>query len=202
VGIFKIFTQKKTNKIDNYRFYHSGIIDHGFTPQGLRWHSKQSQEIRFEQLLALLPLDTKSIADAGCGFGDLYDYIRSNGRSTLRYSGLDALDLMVEEAIRRTQQETIYHCDILHDPLPMAEFYLCSGALNILTKNAAFRFIERCYDASSRGIIFNFLEGDKESKTFNYLRGSDIKVLGEKLGAKVVFRRHYYECDCTAAFYK
>ncbi|ADR33275.1 hypothetical protein Sulku_0609 [Sulfuricurvum kujiense DSM 16994] len=202
MNIFKKFTKQKSNRIDNYRFYHTGIIDHGYTPQGLRWHSKQSQEIRFHQLLALLPYDTQSIVDAGCGFGDLYDYIRLNGKYTLHYIGLDSLDMMVEEAIKRTQQEAIYRCDILNDPLPMAEFYLCSGALNILTRNAAFRFIERCYDASSRGIIFNFLEGDKDSKTFNYLREGDIKALGEKLNARVVIRRHYYECDCTAAFYK
>jgi len=189
------------NRIDNQKFYHSGIADHGYTPQGLRWHSKQSQEIRFQQLLALLPSDTESVVDAGCGFGDLCGYIRSNGKYSLRYIGLDALEIMVEEATMRTQ-ERIYQCDILVDPLPEAEFYLCSGALNILTKNAAFQFIERCYRASSRGVIFNFLEGNKDSKTFNYLREGDIKYLGEKLDARVIFRRHYYESDCTAAFYK
>lgn len=63
------------NRIDNDRFYISGIIDHGLTPQGLRWHSAHSQEIRFEQLFSLLPAGSFSIVDAGCGFGDLYHYI-------------------------------------------------------------------------------------------------------------------------------
>ncbi len=193
--------QKKMNRIDNYHFYHSGIIDYGFTPQGLRWHSQQSQEIRFEQLISLLPLDTASIVDAGCGFGDLCGYIRSNGKHIVDYIGLDALKIMVDEASNRTQ-ETIFQCDILHDPLPSAEFYLCSGALNILTENAAFKFIERCYDASSRGVIFNFLEGDKDSKVFNYMQEADIQRLGKTLNAQVVFCRNYYESDCTAAFYK
>lgn len=201
MSIFKRFTQKKTNRIDNYRFYSSGIIDHGYTPQGLRWHSKQSQEIRFHQLLSLLPLDASSIADAGCGFGDLCGYIRSNGRNHIDYIGLDSLDFMVEEAAKRTR-EMILCRDILCDPLPPAEYYICSGALNILTHDAAFLFIERCYNASLRGVIFNFLEGSKESKTFNYLPENDIEKLGEKLEARVVFRRHYYESDCTAAFYK
>lgn len=201
MSIFNIFTKPKTSRIDNYRFYHTGIIDYGYTPQGLRWHSKQSQEIRFDQLLALLPLDASSVVDAGCGFGDLYGYIRSIGKHSLHYTGLDSLEIMVEEATKRTQG-TIYRCDILLDSLPNAEFYLCSGALNILTRKAAFQFIERCFNASSRGMIFNFLEGDKESKTFNYLRESSIKALGEKLNARVVLRRNYYENDCTAAFYK
>lgn len=117
------------------------------------------------------------------------------------YIGLDSLEIMVQEASRRTR-EVVLCRDILHDPLPAAEYYVCSGALNILTQDAALFFIERCYNASLRGVIFNFLEGNKASEMFNYLLESDIKAFGEKLGAKVAFRRHYYENDCTAAFYK
>ncbi|HEX5710445.1 MAG TPA: class I SAM-dependent methyltransferase [Sulfuricurvum sp.] len=189
------------NRVDNQHFYNSGISKYGYTPQGLHWHSRKSQEVRFYQLVSLLPLDTVSVVDAGCGFGDLYDYIRSYGKHSTRYIGLDALDVMVEEAARRTG-EMIYQCDILHGSLPNAEFYLCSGALNILTREAAYQFITRCFNASSRGMIFNFLEGKKESKTFNYLQLSHIKHLGEKLGARVIFRQNYYDSDCTAAFYK
>ncbi|MDO9055662.1 MAG: class I SAM-dependent methyltransferase [Sulfuricurvum sp.] len=189
------------NRIDNEHFYHSGIIKYGYTPQGLRWNSHESQEIRFYQLVSLLPRDASSVVDAGCGFGDLCTYIRSTGQYTLSYTGLDSLEVMVEEASRRSG-ERIYQCDILSDPLPVAEFYLCSGALNILTHNAAYRFIERCYNASTRGVIFNFLEGNQESKTFNYLHTTHINTLAEKLGAQTLFRRHYYENDCTVAFYK
>lgn len=189
------------NRIDNQHFYNLGILDHGYTPEGLRWHSRESQEVRFHQLVSLLPLDTKSIVDAGCGFGDLCGYIRSKGKHTLSYIGLDSLQVMVDEASRRTQ-EAVYQCDILCDPLPDGEFYLCSGALNILTRNAAYLFIERCYHASSRGMIFNFLEGNEKSKTFNYLQAASIEKLANKLGARVVFRRHYYDNDCTTAFYK
>lgn len=188
--------------IDNRRFYLSGIREHGCTPQGLRWHSKQSQEIRFHQLLMLLPNDFRSVVDAGCGFGDLYLYLCNKHENKIDYIGLDSLDMMVEEAIKRTDVSAIYQCDILTDTLPVGEFYVCSGALNILTPKAAFRFIERCYTASSRGIVFNFLEGSKKSKTYNYLHASDITTLGEKLNARVVFRRGYYERDCTVAFYK
>jgi len=189
------------NRVDNKHFYYSSIVEHGYTPQGLSWHSKQSQEVRFHQLLSLLPHDTRSVVDAGCGFADLYGYLRRQGRYTIRYIGLDALEVMVDEASRRISSP-VYQCDILYDPLPAGEFYLCSGALNILTREAAYRFIKRCYSASTRGMIFNFLEGKKESKTFNYLQAAVLEQLGESLGARVIFRRHYYEQDCTVAFYK
>lgn len=190
------------NRIDNYRFYASGIIEHGLTPKGLRWHSKHSQQIRFNQLLSLLPNTVISVVDAGCGFGDLYHYLHQRtDKSIEKYIGLDSLDMMVHEASIRTGQ-TIMQCDILYDPLPKAEYYLCSGALNILTQDGAFLFIERCFHASMRGLIFNFLEGDTESKTYNYLREESIRELAKRLNAKVVFRRNYYQKDCTAAFYK
>jgi hypothetical protein len=109
--------------------------------------------------------------------------------------------MIVHEASIRTGQPII-QCDILYDTLPEAEFYVCSGALNILTREGAFLFIERCFHASIRGLIFNFLEGDKESKTYNYLREESIRNLAKRLKAEVVFRRNYYQKDCTAAFYK
>ncbi|MCI4406401.1 MAG: class I SAM-dependent methyltransferase [Sulfuricurvum sp.] len=188
------------NRIDNDRFYISGIIDHGLTPQGLRWRSAHSQEIRFEQLFSLLPAGSFSIVDAGYGFGDLYHYI-SQRRNDIAYVGIDTLDIAVSEARDRTGA-TILHRDILYDSLPEADFYLCSGALNILTRQGAIRFIERCFYASKEGMIFNFLEGKKESNIYNYLQLSEMQSLGERLEAKMAFRRSYYESDCTVAFYK
>lgn len=189
------------NRVDNQRFYYSAISEHGYSPEALCWHSQESQEVRFYQILSLLPTDACSVVDAGCGFGDLCGYIDAFGKHTVEYVGLDSLDRMVSEAKRRTDKE-IFKCDILYDLLPKREFYLCSGALNILTRTAAYLFIKRCYSASSRGMIFNFLEGDKESKTYNYLRAERIQKLGTTLGARVVFRRNYYDKDCTVAFYK
>ncbi len=190
-----------STKIDNKRFYHTAIAQYGYTPQGLHWHSRHSQEIRFKQIVSMLPSRVDSIVDAGCGFGDLCLYLRQTKFSAIRYIGLDLLDVMVEEASVRTG-ESIYRCDILNDPLPEGEFYVCSGALNVLTSEGALRFIERIFHASSRGVIFNFLEGEKESKTYNYISKETIQKIGEQLGATVSFREGYYESDCTAAFYK
>ncbi len=189
------------SRVDNATFYHAAITEHGLNARGVHWHSREAQEIRFKQLLALLPSDTKEIVDAGCGFGDLYGYMRAQSREPMRYFGLDALEIMVQEASARTLQP-IYHCDILNDQLPRGEFYLCSGALNILTRYEAHRFVRRCYDASLRGVIFNFLEGEDTSMTYNYLQISQIEALGRHLSARMEFRSGYYKEDCTVAFYK
>lgn len=189
------------SRIDNAAFYHASVAQYGLNARGVHWHSTYAQEIRFEQILALLPSNAQSIVDAGCGFGDLYWSMSDQQRESMKYIGLDTLELMVREAQIRTGK-TIYQCDILNDPLPTGEFYLCSGALNILTRYEAHRFIRRCYDASQRGVIFNFLEGEDTSMTYNYLQMNQIEGLGRYLGARMKFRLGYYKEDCTAAFYK
>ncbi|MBD3799411.1 MAG: class I SAM-dependent methyltransferase, partial [Epsilonproteobacteria bacterium] len=180
----------------NKQFYHKAIVKNGFTPQGLGWHSKSSQEIRFHQILNLLPDQLSSVVDAGCGCGDFYLYLCKHRSDSIDYIGLDALSIMVHETKKRTGREA-HTCDILEDDLPKGEYYICSGALNILTKEQSFRFIERCYEASHRGIVFNFLEGEVCSKTYNYLKSSEIQQLADKLGGRSIFRRGYYQCDCT-----
>lgn len=185
----------------NKQFYHKAVFKNGLTPQGLGWHSKASQEVRFHQILSLLPDPLNSVVDAGCGYGDFCLYLRKHRSTPIGYLGLDALSIMVHETKRRTGEKAL-RCDILEDDLPEGEYYVCSGALNILTKEQSFRFIERCYEASIRGIVFNFLEGEKHSRTYNYLTLSDIQCLGDQLGARCVFRRHYYEQDCTVAVFK
>ncbi len=185
----------------NESFYYNAIAKHGLTAQGLRWHSNKSQEIRFDKILSLLPDDTASVVDAGCGFGDFYLYMCEHYKGAVSYIGLDSLELMVIEAAQRTGQP-IFQCDILRGSLVEGDFYVCSGALNTLTQNEAYRFIERCYDASGRGIVFNFLEGKKQPGIYNYFQVYQIENLAERLGARLELDRGYYEHDCTAAFYK
>lgn len=100
----------------NKQFYHKAVFENGFTPQGLGWHSKASQEVRFHQILSLLPDPLSSIVDAGCGYGDFCLYLRKHRIDPIRYIGLDSLAIMVHEAQRRTGEE-IFRCDILSDPL-------------------------------------------------------------------------------------
>lgn len=64
-------------KIDNKSFYSTAIEMYGITAKGVNWHSKESQNLRFEIILEMLPseMSSYSVADAGCGFGDLYLYM-------------------------------------------------------------------------------------------------------------------------------
>ena len=191
-------------RIDSEKFYTSAIEVHGTTAKGLNWNSKQTQNIRFDIILSLLPKDLKdfSVADAGCGFGDFYFYMMKKKRSPKEYIGIDSLLDMYSIASEKTGCEIIM-ADICTDELPKASYYICSGAMNVLDDFETHLFIRNCYESSEIGFIFNILYGDKESDTYNYLTTKEIQSIADGLGVKkIVFKEGYLDEDITVGFFK
>ena len=76
--------------------YKKNVKKHGFTPRGLFWNSKESQENRFAILIDLLEQFTNKIdkniikiADVGCGYGDLNLFLKKNFNKKFEYKGYD-----------------------------------------------------------------------------------------------------------------
>lgn len=189
------------SRIDNENFYTAAIKKHGNSPKGVHWNSRQSQEKRFEVLLSCIDDDVFSIVDAGCGFGDLYFYLQKNGVNISRYTGLDLSPTMVEIAREKTGCEII-ECDITRDRLPKADYYVCSGSMNILSRFATFLFIRNCYEACHKGFVFNLLMGEDDSLVYNHFYPEDLQGLFDELGAKVVIKTGYLEHDFTVFMQK
>ena len=191
-------------RINSEKFYTSAIEIHGTSAKGVNWASKENQLPRFDALLELLPkeLSSYSVADAGCGFGDFYNYMIKKKKTPKKYIGIDSLLDMYSIASEKTGCEII-NADICKDTLPNADYYLCSGALNVLTKFETHQFIQNCYRFSKYGFIFNALHGDKESETYNYLTTSEIDKIAKDLNVKeVIYKDGYLEDDITVGFFR
>ncbi len=191
-------------RINSKMFYKSAIDMHGTTAKGVNWHSKESQRIRFDMILELLPqkLDNFTIADAGCGFGDFYFYMHKRKRVPKEYIGIDSLLDMYSIASEKTG-ENIIMADICKDELPSADYYICSGAMNVLNSFETHLFIRNCYNSCFKGFIFNILHGEKESETYNYLTTAQIEIIAKELSVrKIIFKEDYMEDDITVGFFK
>jgi len=189
-------------KIDSEKFYTSAIEMHGTTAKGVNWASRANQELRFSQLLSLLPKDLSnhSLGDAGCGFGDLFFYLKKHKRQPARYVGIDSLVDMYSIASNATAEEILL-LDITQEQPPTLDYYICSGALNVLTPFETQLFIQNCYNASRVAFIFNILEGKEESETYNYMTQEDIEMIATRLKVKELsFVRGYMENDITVIF--
>lgn len=191
-------------RINSQKFYIASLKKHGITPQGLHWFNKESQETRFDLILEMLPssLEEISLADAGCGFGDFYHYIQKRSQKLKNYIGIDALQEMCAITHERTNCST-FHKDICKDELPQADYYISSGAMNILSPFETQLFIQNCYKASKYGFVFNILYGDIQSKTYNYITLDTLKTIAKTLGVReFFFREGYMDGDITVAFFK
>lgn len=190
-------------RLDNTSFYLDSLTSHGETAKGVQWQSTHSQEQRFSVLRRLLPEDLSALTlvDAGCGFGDLYRYLERHNAAPGRYIGLDVMAPMVEAARRRTGCE-IRVCDVLNDRLPAADYYLCSGAMNNLTREETWRFIRHCFAASTHGFIFNLLKGTDGPGSYNYQQPRDLAAFALELGAGTRLEEGYLSGDFTMAFLK
>lgn len=191
-------------RIDNERFYSSAIEKHGTTAKGVNWHSKESQKLRFDIILEMLPdnINSFSIADAGCGFGDLYTYMLKKKKAPREYIGIDSLIDMYSIASDKTGQEIII-ADICKDELPSADYYICSGAMNVLESFETHLFIRNCFSTCTKAFVFNVLHGDKTSETYNYMTTEEIRQIAKDLGVShVEFKDDYLEDDITVVFFK
>jgi len=187
-------------RVDTDTFYRNALARYGHNAQGAHWESARSQRVRFSVLRRLLPADLSALTlvDVGCGLGDLLRYLEVQGDRPGHYLGIDVVEPMVEIARARTGLEILL-LDALCDPLPDADYYLCSGAMNTLTREETRLFIERCFAASGLGFVFNLLRGEDDSHTFNYWEPEDIETLARELGADCVIETGYMHRDFSAA---
>lgn len=189
-------------RIDSEKFYTSAIEVHGTSAKGLNWNSKKSQELRFDIILELLPESVDSIADAGCGFGDFFTYMRKKNKTPNRYIGIDSITDMYSIASEQTAQEIII-ADVCKDEIPRADYYVCSGAMNILNSFETHLFIRNCFNSSKYGFIFNILHGYKESETYNYITKAQIQNIAKQLDVEEIqIRDNYMQNDITVGFFK
>ena len=191
-------------RIDNEKFYTSAIELYGTTAKGVNWHSKRTQEIRFNIILDLLPknINDFSIVDAGCGFGDLYLYMLKKKKEPKNYIGVDTVIDMYSIASEHTGKEIII-ADITKDKLPQADFYVCSGAMNVLNEFETHLFIQNCFSTCRVGFVFNILYGEKDSETYNYLTKDEIINIASSLHVEhIEFKEDYLSNDITVGFFK
>ena len=182
-------------KNNNYKFYNPAIKKYGISAKGVRWSSKYSQYKRFEVLTNFIENEIKesNIVDAGCGFAEYYNYLFDNNLKPKSYIGIDCEEEMIILASKRFLNTNFYIKDIIKDELIFADYYICSGAMNILKKDEIFIFIKKCFEASNIGFVFNFLKNDPLTNV-NFL---DILHYSKSLSKRVEIKEDYLENDIS-----
>jgi len=81
------------------RYYGEKLREHGASPQGVDWNGRESQWLRFGELLRIRQAGRDySLNDVGCGYGALADYLLELGEHC-DYLGVDLSPAMIDKAL-------------------------------------------------------------------------------------------------------
>ncbi|WP_375227372.1 class I SAM-dependent methyltransferase [Roseobacter sp. S98] len=163
-------------------YYSDKIQTYGQTPQGVDWNGHDSQHLRFDQLLKIVPvsMEAPSLTDIGCGYGAFLGYLREHFPRA-SYLGVDISPHMIKEANARFR--TVEGCRFLHaaEPDQTSDFAIASGIFNVrqsFSDEAWQIYIETTLDMmnarNTRGFAFNCLTSYSDAeKMRDYLFYAD-----------------------------
>lgn len=148
-------------RIDEY--YSEKLRAHGPTPQGVDWNSRESQNLRFEQLTRLIHgSDHFSVLDYGCGYGSLFEYLKGCFRS-FDYFGFDISDAMIDEATSKFPDANAGWTNSIND-IKSVDYLLASGIFNVKLderndawKKYIYESLQEFDRLSTKGFSFNVL---------------------------------------------
>lgn len=145
--------------------YSDNLTQLGTSSAAVGWPDEDSHRLRFEKLAELLPGDMQglSIADLGCGYGALYEFLAADGRTPSRYVGVDISEPMLataKEVLPNTGVELV-----LGDRVPdEVDFTIASGIFNVrfdaddvAWEEHIFSTLDSMNSVSRYGFAFNLL---------------------------------------------
>jgi SAM-dependent methyltransferase len=123
---------KIEDRLDFVTRYEKRLREFGYSPATLGWGINGRQDVRFSVLgeFALQTRDS-SVLDVGCGFCDLYDFLKTRGWRG-HYTGIDIVPGLLEVARQRHSGLDIRELDITAETAVLEDydFVIASGTFN------------------------------------------------------------------------
>ena len=190
-----------------FRYHRQRIREYGAgSPGALGWQP-DGQQIRFEVLIQIGDLAHCSVLDVGCGYADLYPFLRQRFAG-VQYWGIEQMPELLDLAQARypgAPNMTLRTGDFLREALPLSDYVLASGSLNYRHRHPRFIYqaIEKLFGSCQRGLGFNLLcwepVGGGPLAAYD---PADIVAFCETLAPKVVLREGYRDGDFTVFMYR
>jgi len=187
--------------------YEKSLAEYGESPKALLWWDYRSMAIRFRELVKDVPLDGKSVLDAGCGMGDLLPFLYAESTS-FRYLGVDKNSGFIDIAKRRYEGHNFKIGDPFKDKIGDFDVVISSGVMNgnhegWLEKRK--QMISALYKQASQVLSFNMAGGLRpipNDSLIAYANAKEIFEYCQSLCPRVILRAHYLQKDFTIVMFK
>ena len=190
--------------------YQSSYKKYGTGPRALKWRSEKAARQRYEQIVADINFNKKSILDVGSGFGDIAAHIAKKS-DTFTYTGIDLVPEFVKEAKKKYSKHNFLVGDYFKQPLKKKfDIVICCGALNGNYKdNLGFRkkAIKTMFNHTKECLVFNMSGRHPKPKTARlsnvwFADSKSIFNYCKTLSGRVLLKEDYHSNDFTIVMFK
>ena len=187
--------------------YDWSLKQFGPGPKALLWWDYRSMAIRFRQLLRLVPIEGKSIMDAGCGLGDLLPYLYAKSLD-FKYTGYDIKPEFIDAASRHYEGEDFQIGDPMNNRLGLFDVVVSSGVMNGNTPDwmgKRKKMISNLFDQTGEVLAFNMAGGHgryKNDSLMAYADANEIYEYCKTLAQDVNLNTEYLHNDFTITMFK
>lgn len=187
--------------------YNKSLEQYGQSPKALLWWDYRSMAIRFRELVKDVPLDGRTVLDAGCGMGDLLPYLYSKS-SSFRYLGVDVNKGFIEIADKRYEGHNFKVADPFARKIGEFDVIFSSGVMNGNYEGwleHRKQMIKTLFEQAGQVLAFNMAGGLKpitDDSLIAYADAQEIFEYCKTLSDRVVLRAQYLQKDFTIVMFK
>ncbi|MEO3407271.1 class I SAM-dependent methyltransferase [Mucilaginibacter sp. CAU 1740] len=193
---------KTRNRVQ--RYHQTMINRHGLNSSlALGWRETADQLVRFEALARIGDLNHRTVLDAGCGYADLYPFLKERYPNLAGYIGIEQVEELFIKATTAFPAIDLRRVDFMVEALPISDYVFASGSLNynVGGKDYIFRAIKTLYEASRIGFGFNLLREISGKGSLVAYDPAVILNYCQSLSPKVVMLDDYAPEDFTIFMY-
>lgn len=198
--------REEAERISNW--YADRYNQYGYSPESLDWGKKGREHVRFKALCGIGDLQGKSILDVGCGFGDLYGYLKSQGW-TGEYYGIDIVKEFIAEGQQRFPGANLRCGDFETIEFDRRfDYAFASGIFNIKLEYDNWDFVmgtlTKMFALTDRGCVADFMTSWVDWQQPNAFH-ADPAVLINKIRAltnRFIIKQDYMPYEFAVFLYK
>lgn len=173
------------------------------------WGNEKAQLDRFAVLSKIGNLQEKSILDVGCGFGDLFGYLRSNRIRLTDYLGIDFVEEIISVARIHYPEARFSRQDLAEVPENELFDYVFASGIFFMKGPAweeyTLKTLQMMYLRARIGLAANFLSrfSGKRDANSQYLDpGELLSLVTNEITTICELRHSYRSNDFTIFLYK
>ena len=175
--------------------------------ESIGWRNKEQQLARFQALIEIDDLRGKSILDVGCGFADLYAFLKEK-EIDVEYTGFEIFPKFAEIAKKRHPECNIEIKDIFEEkPAQQYDFVFISGLFNKnMPDNDKYVkvFLEKAFEICKQGVAANMMSSyvDYKDKELHYYTPEEVFVMCRKISKRIALRHDFMPFEFAVFLYK